>query len=109
MLQSSWCDWNGYFYLEIYGYKGLVQIDARGLASSATLFNKQRVATPFDFSTEGPVSFDREVAAFLEAVANGSNPIPDAQDAAKVIQVCQGLYQSWRTGRLVTLPQAGER
>jgi predicted dehydrogenase len=98
MFQSSWSDWNGYFYLEVYGREGLLQIDARGKASNTVLIKKNRDPEVYDFSMEGAVSFDRETDAFLDCIRRGGTPSPNATDGAKVIEVCRTLYKSWKTG-----------
>lgn len=97
-LQSSWTEWHGYLYFEVYGREGAVRIDGRAPESRTTLSLRGQAPEVFDFASEGPVSFQGEIDQFIAAVADGTAPSPDAEDGAEVVRICEALYESSRDG-----------
>jgi predicted dehydrogenase len=94
MVQSSWTEWSGYLYLEVYGESGSICVDCRGQTSSTSLRPRLGPASNFDFSAEGPVSFQRETNSFLDCILEGKRAFPSASDGLRVLEIIDGLYRS---------------
>ena len=93
-LQSSWTEWLGYMYLEIYGTQGSIRIDNRGQNCITTLFHKDGENTTFDYSREPPKSYVIEFDDYIEAVSNDQQPLPSGLDGLRAIQMAYAAYQS---------------
>lgn len=112
-IQSSWTEWSGYMYMEVYGSEGSVIIDNRGeriantskwLTSSETIYTKKDgTRQVFDYSTEPPQSYALELRDFIDHVERGEQPLASGHDGMKVVEMVQGIYDSSRTGRIVKL------
>lgn len=113
-IQSSWTEWSGYMYMEVYGSKGSVAIDNRGerlantgkwFVTSTTVYTtKEGVRQIFDYSAEPPQSYELELKDFIEKVTKGEQPMASGYDGMKVVEMVQAIYESSRTGRMVKLP-----
>ncbi len=112
-IQSSWTEWSGYMYMEVYGPKGSVVIDNRGeriaetskwLITSKTIFTTEDGARQvFDYSSEPPQSYELELKDFIDHVRRGKQPIASGHDGMKVVDMVEGIYKSSSTGRMVKL------
>lgn len=112
-IQSSWTEWSGYMYMEVYGPKGSVIIDNRGerlvdsgkwLVSSHTIHTtKEGARQVFDYSTERPQSYELELEDFIKNVSKGRQPMASGYDGMKVVEMVDSIYRSSKTGRIVKL------
>ncbi len=102
-IQSSWTEWSGYMYMEIYGSDGCLFVDNR-LGTSKTIHGDRReVRHVYDYSTEPPRSYELELEDFIDSVKNGKQPMASGHDGMKVIEMVHGVYESAKTGRIVKL------
>jgi predicted dehydrogenase len=101
MFQCSWTEWSGYLYMEFYGESGSVVIDSRLNKSLTRWRDTGGHSIEEDYSSEGAVSFRREMEAFTQAIDSRSEPSPNAGDGARVLEIIDALYESSRTNTLV--------
>ncbi len=112
-IQSSWTEWSGYMYMEVYGSDGSVIIDNRGeksvnsgkwaVTSTTALTAKDGARQIFDYSAEPPRSYELELKDFISCVADGRQPMASGHDGKKVVEMVHAIYESSRTGRVVRL------
>ncbi len=102
-IQSSWTEWSGYMYMEVYGSDGCLFIDNRLGASKTTLGDRKEIRQVFDYSTEPPQSYELELKDFIGGVKKKRQPMASGYDGMKVIEMVHGIYESSKTGRVVKL------
>jgi predicted dehydrogenase len=102
-LQSSWTEWAGYMYLEIYGAQGILRIDNRGQSCITTLSNREGQNNVFDYSQEPPKSYVLEFDDYIKAISNNKQPLPSGFDGLRAVQMAYAVYQSARLGREIKL------
>jgi predicted dehydrogenase len=102
-LQSSWTEWAGYMYLEIYGTQGTLRIDNRGQSCITTLSNREGKNNVFDYSQEPPKSYVLEFDDYIKAIINNKQPLPSGFDGLRAVQMAHAVYQSARLGREIEL------
>jgi len=102
-LQSSWTEWAGYMYLEIYGTQGFLRIDNRGQSCITTLGKRDGQNIVFDFSQEPPVSYALEFADYVDAINTNRQPLPSGFDGLRVVQMAHGVYQSALLGKEIKI------
>jgi len=99
LVQSSWVEWYGYMYFEIYGSEGFVIVDSR--RANKTLFGKrgEESTTLFDYSDVPPRSHELEIRDFMDHVRRNEQPLPSGDDGLRVLQMVQALYDSSKSGK----------
>ena len=112
-IQSSWTEWSGYMYMEVYGSKGSVTIDNRGerqantgrwfVTSTTVYITKEGVRQIFDYSAEPPQSYELELKDFISKVEQGEQPEASGYDGMKVVEMVSAIYESSRTGHIIKL------
>ncbi|MDE1820494.1 MAG: Gfo/Idh/MocA family oxidoreductase [Euryarchaeota archaeon] len=104
-LQASWQDYSGYLFLEIAGDKGSLVVDSRHNVATLDLNSPGGGRTSWDFYAEGPVSFQREMDTFLEAVRTGKDERgPSCEDGLRTLAAIRSMYASWSSGSWASLP-----
>jgi len=106
IIQSSWTEWNGYLYVEIYGTKGSVIIDSRG-DSAKTIVRMTGHDEVYDYAREPRDSFKREIDDFILYIRRGVNLPPTGYDGMRVIEIIDGIYRSAREGKKVSVAPEG--
>ena len=101
-IQSSWTEWNGYLYFEIYGSKGALYVDSRGKSAKTTLKTPDSEEV-FDYSNEPPISFKLEIDDFINSVKEHKMLPPSGYDGLRVVEIINKLYESSKTGRWVNV------
>jgi len=109
IIQSSWTEWNGYFYIEFYGDNGALYIDSRGNEAKTIIKTKNAVSKIFDYSKEPKTSFKKEIDDFISCVLNGKQPLPSGYDGMRVVQIIHGLYKSTKSGQKIRVYDTKER
>jgi len=109
MIQSSWTDWNGYFYLEFYGENGALYIDNRGNEAKTIIKTKNNELRVFDYSKEPKISFQMEIDDFISSILAGKHPLPSGYDGMRVIQIINGIYESSSQGQKICVYGAEEQ
>lgn len=112
-VQSSWTEWSGYMYMEVYGSEGSVIIDNRGekvvntgkwvVTSNTTYTAKDGSRQLFDYSAEPPQSYELELKDFIDCVKKKRQPMASGHDGMKVVEMANAIYESSRKGRIVKL------
>ncbi len=112
-IQSSWTEWSGYMYMEVYGSEGSVIIDNRGervadtgkwfVTSTAAHTTKDGTRQVFDYSAEPPQSYELELRDFISCIKKKRQPMASGYDGMRVVEMVSGIYESSRTGRIVRL------
>ena len=111
-IQSSWTEWSGYMYMEIYGSEGCLYIDNRSLytadrrlhTSTTTYVNRDGARQIFDYSTEPPQSYELELRDYIGCIKKGKRPMASGYDGMKVIEMVHGIYESSQKRHVVKLP-----
>lgn len=103
IIQSSWTEWNGYFYIEFYGENGALYIDSRGNEAKTIIKLKDSVPEVFDYSKEPKISFKKEIDDFISCILSNRQPLPSGYDGMRVIRIIYGLYESARSGRKISV------
>lgn len=103
-VHSSWTEWSGYMYLEIYGSKGLVRIDNRGRSCIASMSKKDGQSAVFDYSQEPPTSYVLEFDEFVNALRDNRQPLPSGFDGLRVVQMVDGVYRSSHLKQEIAIP-----
>lgn len=94
LITSSWTQWTGYFYFEIWGEEGYIFVDSRGNDRVTIGDNRNSVVRTYDFG-DVPISSHRdELQYFAECVRTGQQPVPSALDGREVIKMIDGVYRS---------------
>lgn len=103
VITSSWTQWGGYLYFEIWGDKGFLIVDSRN-GDTLTLGKRGKPETEVsDFSQEPKDSYHKELLYFRDSILKHRPPEPSALDGAKVIQMIEGVYRSSKEGKWVKL------
>jgi predicted dehydrogenase len=102
-LQSSWTEWAGYMYLEIYGTQGFIRIDNRGQSCITTLGKREGQNTVFDYSKEPPKSYVLEFDDYVKAITTDRQPLPSGLDGLRAVQMAHAVYQSAQQGREIKI------
>lgn len=110
-IQSSWTEWLGYMYGELYGKRGYIQLDNRISGNKLTVFNKKEAPQIFDYSSLSPqspllppASYDYELRDFIKAIKEKKEPRPNGYDGMRAVQMAYAVYESARTGTAVKIP-----
>ena len=98
-VQSSWTEWAGYMYLELYGTEGFLRIDNRGSASSLLFGDRSGKEEPIDYSKIPPASFQWEFYDYVKSVLTGVTPEPTGLDGLRAMQMAFAAYESSASGR----------
>jgi predicted dehydrogenase len=99
MVQSSWIEWYGYMYFEVYGTDGFVVVDSR--RANKTLAGKKSDdhTTVYDYSDLQPRSHEAELIDFIDHINHNQQPSPSGEDGLRVLQMVDALYRSSREGQ----------
>lgn len=103
VIQSSWTEWNGYMYMEIYGAMGYIYIDNRGKNCKTIHGNKQGKERVFDYSTYGQNSYKKEFDDYIRSLKNGENPQPSGHDGLRAVEMAWGVYESSLKGTKIII------
>lgn len=111
IIHSSWTEWLGYMYGELYGKNGYIQIDNRIGGNKLTVFNKKEAPQVFDYSSLSPQSpllpppsYEHEIKDFIRSIKEGREPRPNGYDGMRAVQMAYAVYESARTGSAVRIP-----
>ena len=94
LITSSWTQWTGYFYFELWGDEGYIFVDSRGVDKVTVGDNKRGVVSTYDFGRYPITSHQDELSYFADSIARGEQPVPSASDGLEVIKMIDGVYRS---------------
>lgn len=109
VLQSSWTEWDGYAYLQLYGDEGSITADVRHPSATVTVRTPAGYGETEDFSGLSPTSYDDEFEHFLAALTGDSHPEPSGFDGLRAVQMAHAVYESDATGRTVDLWETADQ
>ncbi len=98
---SIFCSWrllSGYFFFEINGSEGYINVDGRfdthGGDKIFWLNKKNNKILSKDFSHIKPQSYKLEMEKFIETVTKKKKPSPSARDGLEVMRMIDSIYSS---------------
>jgi len=101
-VHSSWTEWFGYMYLELYGERGYIYIDNRNC--NKTVFGeKGGEQVVYDYGDMEDESWRLELDEFVKAIGGKRRPLGDGYDGLRAVQMAYAIYDSSKTGKAVTL------
>ncbi len=100
-LQSSWTQWKGYLFLEIFGEKGAILINYDD--ASCTLVRRGAETTVYSYAGVPDRSWEREYEEMAAAVREGREPLANGDDGWQAVKMAYAVYESSRTGQAVRL------
>ncbi|MBO3802874.1 MAG: Gfo/Idh/MocA family oxidoreductase [Candidatus Brockarchaeota archaeon] len=101
-VHSSWTEWYGYMYVELYGEKGYVYVDNRN-CNKVTFGGKDGQQAVYDYSGTRDESWKLELGEFVKAIEEKRRPLGDGYDGLRAVQMAYAVYESSRTGKAVPL------
>ncbi len=100
-INSSWTEWFGYLYFEVYGDKGFVIVDCR-YGNKVTYGERDAEhVSVYDYTNLPSQSYRLEMADLVSSLLAKRQPQPSGEDGAKVVDLIHAIYESSRTGRTV--------
>lgn len=94
VISSSWTQWSGYMYFELWGDGGFIIVDSRG-DNRVVLGNSDgKILERHNFSSLPITSYREELLYFVDCLQKNIEPHPNAYDGLRVIQMIDGVYQS---------------
>jgi len=100
-IQSSWHEWSGYLYVEIYGSEGFIRSDNRFSTAKLTVGNREKILQEYDYSHLPPVSYANELNNFIDCHDSSREFEPSAYDGYRVVRVIRACYESALSGNVV--------
>ncbi|MFV2044695.1 MAG: Gfo/Idh/MocA family protein [Anaerolineales bacterium] len=94
LITSSWTQWTGYFYFELWGDAGYIFVDSRGADKVTVGDNHKGVVRTYDFGRYPITSHQDELSYFAKSITMGEQPVPSAADGLEVIKMIDGVYRS---------------
>lgn len=100
-LQSSWTQWKGYLFLELFGENGSLAINYDD--ATCTLVRRGAETTTWSFAGVPDPSWGRELEELAAAVREDREPLASGYDGWQAVRMAYAVYESGETGRLVSL------
>ena len=100
-LQSSWTQWKGYLFLELFGETGSLLINYDD--QSCTLIRRGQESTVWQFAGVPDRSWQREIEEMMAAVRENREPLANGYDGWQAVKMAYAVYESSETGRFVKL------
>jgi predicted dehydrogenase len=104
LIQSSWTEWNGYTYIEVYGQKGSLVIDCRDGKNQLVLRDKANNKQEYNFDNNGPSSYALEIADFADAIRHNREIRPSGLDGLHILQLIKQIYLSTNVNIPISIP-----
>ena len=103
LITSSWTQWTGYFYFELWGDAGYIFVDSRGEDKVTVRDNHKSVVRTYDYGRYPITSHQDELSHFAKTIAKSEQPVPSAIDGLEVIKMIDGVYRSTEEKTWVSL------
>ena len=100
-LQSSWTQWKGYLFLELFGTQGELLINYDD--ATCTLVRRGAEATVWQFAGIPDRSWEREIEEIVAAVREDREPLANGYDGWQAVKMAYAVYESNETGCTVPL------
>jgi predicted dehydrogenase len=99
-LHSSWVQWNGYLYLEIFGTRGSIVIDNDQIQGHVSYHVFDHHGAPLRQTVEIPAllqpdpSWKRQLQELVAAIRENRDPSPNGYDGLQTLRMVHALYKS---------------
>jgi predicted dehydrogenase len=99
-LHSSWVQWKGYLYLEVFGTHGFVVIDNDEIRGHVSYGVFDRHGAPITEKVEVPPllkpdpSWRRQIQSFVSALRENREPTSNGYDGLQALRMVHALYRS---------------
>ena len=99
-LHSSWVQWQGYLYLEIFGTRGSIVIDNDQIQGHVSYHVFAHHGAPLAQTIEVPAllkpdpSWQRQLQEFVAALREGREPSSNGYDGLQALRMVHALYTS---------------
>lgn len=103
MITSSWFQWHGYLYFELWGDKGYIIVDSRDQDTLKLGKKDNPLCTVYDFSNYPKNSYHQELLYFIDCIHKNIQPQPNAEDGYKVIKMIEAIYASSKQKKWINL------
>jgi len=109
-VHSSWTQWQGYLYLEIFGTHGTLVVDNDQIQGEVSYHVFERHGEPIATTTERPAlvkpdpSWRRHLQELLDAIREERDPVPSGRDGLRAARMVNALYRSAAAGRAEPIP-----
>lgn len=100
-LQSSWTQWKGYLFLELFGENGTLLINYDD--QSCTLIRRGAESSVWQFAGVPDQSWQRELVEMAAAVRENREPLANGFDGWQAVKMAYAVYEASATGRTVRL------
>jgi predicted dehydrogenase len=108
-IHSSWVQWQGYLYLEIFGTNGSLVVNNDQIQGQVSYNVFSRHGDPPKNITEVPAclrpdpSWKLQLQEFAAAIREGREPTPNGYDGLQALRLVDAVYSSSRLGKTVTV------
>jgi predicted dehydrogenase len=99
-LHSSWTQWKGYLYLEVFGTEGFVIIDYDPAQTTLVRRKTPDKTELYEFPVQ-PNTWARELEELLKAIAGDTAQSATGYDGQRAVEMAYAVYDSSRQGRTV--------
>jgi predicted dehydrogenase len=109
-VHSSWVQWQGYLYLEIFGTHGSLVIDNDQIQGSMSSHVFARHGEPIATTIEIPAlakpdpSWRRHLQELVDAIREARDPVPNGYDGLRAARMVHALYRSAASGKVEPIP-----
>jgi predicted dehydrogenase len=100
-LQSSWTQWKGYLFLELFGDKGTLLINYDD--QSCTLIRRGAEASVWQYAGVPDRSWHREIEEMQAAIRDQREPLANGYDGWQAVKMAYAVYEASETGQAVRL------
>jgi predicted dehydrogenase len=103
-IHSSWTQWQGYLFLEIFGTTGCVTIDNDQIQGTVSYQVFPRHGDPIATTKESPAllkpdpSWRQQLEELVAAVREHREPSPNGYDGLQAVRMAQAVYQAAAVG-----------
>jgi predicted dehydrogenase len=104
-VHSSWVQWQGYLYLEIFGTNGCMVINNDQIQGQLSYCAFSRYGDPIATTTEQPAlvkpdpSWKLQLQELAAAIREDREPSPNGYDGLQAVRMVQALYRSAASGK----------
>jgi len=108
-LHSSWVQWQGYLYLEIFGTNGFIVVNNDQIQGSVSYHPFSRHGEPIANTIEVPAllrpdpSWKLQLQEFLSAIREEREPSPNGYDGLQAVRMVHSVYKSAASGKAVPI------
>jgi predicted dehydrogenase len=100
-LQSSWTQWKGYLFLELFGEKGALLVNYDD--ATCTLVRRGAEASVWQFAGVADRSWEREIEEIMAAARENREPLANGYDGWQAVKMAYAVYEASETGCAVKL------